>query len=548
MVVPAGMGIAAAIFLAASLAGPGDDDRALGESTLTGWVEGSASIGGQQVRMVLPGQKITAEGDAWVSLGSEARIGLRAGGTFRYQVDVGDPIIEVEEGWATIASLNEGLNVAGPGWTATLSRHCVAVFSVTAAGTEVTVVDGEMTLQPDGGIAMALQAGDQRVVWPPGLPIMAPPADVLPEDSVAPVAPPLNEAPSTDERSNPVSNQPPVAPKPATGNETSTGEGPPSEAASPTQPADASNGPHSEQAPREQPVTGPPNPAPGETSTGRAGVEPSAGPPPDQHAAPPEPHGGGQVSQPQESAPAETSNPTDPPASAAAVGPPSSLPGVTLASLEELPRASSQAIAAASPLESAHLTGNAAAANANGSGPSQPAPGDAKNPVKEHPKLKSNGASTDSSSGAHSASTPTEATSETSEETPSEQTKLADVQGSPSGDNTHLVSTEEAKPTKAETPANDDSGLNSTNKTKPGAAEPPADKADPHPGTPGNADEEHAAESAGDPASKSGGDKPIASVKSDHVGTGASASVGAEHKAAEGHSDGPPPPRSRPPK
>jgi hypothetical protein len=256
VLVPAGLGLAAAIIAANQVLNREVEEPGSGPAMVAAHANGDVLVNGVAGAKFGPGDRVEARSQAWLTVGDGAGVGLEAGSIVRFLPGTQVNTFALERGSATFASGTAPLRVSGATWSASLRQGSVASFALLTAGVTITVQEGDVEFQGLGQ-APRLTPGDPYVF-----------AGELPatekEAPVAPSAPPPVAA---------------VATGPGTGGEPQAS--PPQQGGNPNPPGNSAGGnsgqepsPPGNNAGGNGNGQGNPNP-PGNNAGGNSGEEPS---------------------------------------------------------------------------------------------------------------------------------------------------------------------------------------------------------------------------------------------------------------------------------
>ena len=177
--IPAGIGIAAAIVGAIKVVESQGDESST-QATLARSI-GSVSVDGRPATQVRTGERVVANGEAWLTVGERIRINLEDESEIQLEDGTDSLQVHLHGGQATIATTEARVTVHGSNWSAEVAKNSVAEFASNSESTLVRVFEGLVMLSRDGGEVVSIQAGE--------LPVVVPVAGQAPEESRGPKAP-----------------------------------------------------------------------------------------------------------------------------------------------------------------------------------------------------------------------------------------------------------------------------------------------------------------------------------------------------------------------
>ncbi|MCL4230479.1 MAG: hypothetical protein KJ053_02760, partial [Dehalococcoidia bacterium] len=140
--IPAGVGIAAAIFAANRVVLDQSPSASTGSVAVA---SGEIVVDGRTAASAVPGQRIEARSPSWVSLGG-VQVGLEPGAVVQFSGSGDGLSLRVETGDVTVVTGERGLSVSGNGWAAVLQAATVARFVPMGDAMVVHVADGAVQL------------------------------------------------------------------------------------------------------------------------------------------------------------------------------------------------------------------------------------------------------------------------------------------------------------------------------------------------------------------------------------------------------------------
>ena len=189
--VPAGIGIAASIVAAIKLAEKPESGPAV--HTSVAQALGSVTVDGRPATEARSGQRIVANGEAWLTVGERIRINLDD--QSEVQIEGGGDSLRVRlyEGQATIVTTDARVAVAGSNWSAEVGTNSVVEFASSPESTLMRVFEGLVAITPDGGEPVSVREGEPPLVIP-----VAPSVPSGAQGSAGPMAPGLAVAGDAD--------------------------------------------------------------------------------------------------------------------------------------------------------------------------------------------------------------------------------------------------------------------------------------------------------------------------------------------------------------
>jgi hypothetical protein len=242
--IPAGVGIAAAIFAAVQLARESVPTGHPVRSPLSVQAAGSMEVNGREASEAFAGDRIVARGDTWLTVAASYRVGLETGTAVRFEESGDSVALYFERGRATVATANSGLTVYGSNWSAMVAPGSVATFASVRGATVVTVAEGLVTITTSDGSSHEVRPPDGHFFVPgepgaatpepgsgdlnsvTGTPGQAPTGGALPDDGTSPGSNPPGGgagAPAADDGDD-TGAAPPTSGSPPSGGSASAGD------------------------------------------------------------------------------------------------------------------------------------------------------------------------------------------------------------------------------------------------------------------------------------------------------------------------------------
>ncbi len=149
ILVPAGMAVGATIVAALHAWAI---DHSQNEDPMRARIAGEATIDGTRSAEAGPGQAVFARSDAWLAFADGTRFGMTEGTLLRYsQSSDGGTVVELSSGDVTFVSAATALEVHRASLALSVAPNSVARITLTADGTLVGVIEGQVTADAGEG-------------------------------------------------------------------------------------------------------------------------------------------------------------------------------------------------------------------------------------------------------------------------------------------------------------------------------------------------------------------------------------------------------------